>query len=63
MTPNEIKTKRKEKKMTQTEVALKIGVSLGAYRLWETGGGKPNSENLKKLKKILITDSSLKDKA
>lgn len=40
---------RKQKKMTQTDVATAVGVSLGGYRLWESGGGKPAYENRKKL--------------
>jgi len=36
--------------LTQIDVAKEIGVSLAAYRLWELGGGKPNEQNMLKLK-------------
>lgn len=49
MTPEEIKTAREAKKLTQTDVARKCDVSLAAYRLWETGGGNPSEANLQKL--------------
>ena len=48
-----IKEKRIELKMTQTDVAKAVGVSLAAYRLWELEAGKPNEENMKKLKAVL----------
>jgi transcriptional regulator with XRE-family HTH domain len=47
-----LKELREKKKMTQIEVAKKIGVCLAAYRLWEAGGGKPNEENYQKLLKL-----------
>lgn len=43
---------RKKMKMTQIDVAVKIGVSLTAYQLWEKGANNPNEENLKKLKEL-----------
>lgn len=49
----DIKQLRKEKGYTQCEVAIHVGVSLTAYRLWEIGVMKPNKENLTKLKKVL----------
>jgi len=39
--------------LTQVDVSKAVGVSVVSYRLWENGGGKPNEENLKKLKKVL----------
>ncbi len=47
-----LKELREAKKMTQVEVAKKVGVCLAAYRLWESGGGKPNRENYEKLLEI-----------
>lgn len=44
---------RKSKKMSQTAVAVAVGVSVKTYQLWETGAGKPNETNLEKLKKVL----------
>lgn len=49
----QVKKARSEKAMTQTEVARTIGVSLSGYRTWESGAGRPNPENLKKLEKTL----------
>ncbi len=46
---NKLLELRQNKKMTQTDVATAVGVSLGGYRLWESGGGKPTYENRKKL--------------
>jgi len=48
-----IKNKRIELGLKQTDVAKAVGVSLAAYRLWELEVGKPNKENLKKLIEIL----------
>lgn len=44
---------RKIAGLTQVEVAVKVGVSLTSYQLWEKGVSKPNEENLKKLKDVL----------
>ena len=48
-----IKSKRLELGLKQTDVARAVGVSLAAYRLWELEVGKPNEENMKKLKTVL----------
>jgi transcriptional regulator with XRE-family HTH domain len=48
-----IKSKRLELGLTQTDVARAVGVSLAAYRLWELEVGKPNEENMKKLMEVL----------
>lgn len=53
MTPEEIKRLRKHKGLTQIEAAKAAGVSVQAYRLWESGGNKPSPENEKRLKKVL----------
>lgn len=53
MTPAMMRTLRKEKNMTQLQVAVAVGVSYPAYRLWEAGGTKPTPENLEKLKAVL----------
>ena len=49
----DLKKIRTDLGMTQVEVAKKVGVSLSTYLLWERGAGKPNEENMKKLKKVL----------
>jgi len=49
-----IKQLRKEKKLTQMEIAIKVGISLVAYQLIERGVTKtPRKETLKKIKKVL----------
>lgn len=45
--------KRKEKGMTQTEVAEKCNLKLPAYNHYETGRREPNLETLKKLATVL----------
>jgi len=50
---------RKEKNLTQIEVADKIGVKKGTYANWETGKRKPKFETVAKLAKALgvrVTD-------
>jgi len=48
-----LKESRKNKGMTQSEVAVAVGVSLTSYQLWERGVSKPNPENEVKLKTVL----------
>lgn len=48
-----LKDLREKKNMTQVEVCKRIGVSVNAYRLWESGTSQPNEDNLEKLKKVL----------
>lgn len=49
----DIKLARKALGKTQIQVAIEVGVSLAAYRLWESGGGQPTNENEVELKKAL----------
>ena len=49
----EIKRVREKLGMTQVEVARSVGVSLAAFRVWESGGGLPKAVNLEKLKTVL----------
>ena len=49
----DFKQKRIEKKLTQTQVAVMVGVSLTSYQLWEKGVSSPNEENKEKLYKVL----------
>ena len=44
-----LKTARKAKRMTQTEVAKSIGLTQSAYSDWERGETKIDSQSLKKL--------------
>lgn len=48
-----IKELRKAKGLTQTELALRCGVSLTTIQLWERGVTTPKDENLAKLKQVL----------
>lgn len=58
MTPETMKKRRIELNMTQIELAIAVGVSVPAYRLWEAGGTKPTAENLIKLKEALGGETS-----
>lgn len=55
-----IKNKRIELGLKQTDVARAVGVSLAAYRLWELEVGKPNEENFKKLMEVLSLEERVK---
>ena len=48
-----LKTLRKEKKLTQKELAEQIGISQKSYSHWETGKNEPSLENLIKLADLL----------
>lgn len=54
-----LKELRKQKGLTQTDAAVKCGVSLTAWRLWEKGVNSPLLENKLKIKKL----EKLPDKA
>ena len=45
--------RRKFMKLTQEELAEKIGVSKSAIAKWETDGGLPDRDNLKRLADII----------
>jgi transcriptional regulator with XRE-family HTH domain len=55
-----IKERRTELGLKQTDVAKAVGVSLAAYRLWELEVGKPNEENFKKLMEVLSLKERVK---
>ena len=48
-----LKRLRKEKKLTQKELAEQIGISQKSYSHWETGKNEPSLENLIKLVDLL----------
>lgn len=50
-----LKELRKEKKLTQKELAAKIGIKQNSYSDWETGKNEPNLENIVKLAQLLDT--------
>lgn len=53
ITPMIIRASRITRGLTQLEVAILVGVSYPAYRLWEMGGTKPTPENEAKLRTVL----------
>lgn len=54
---SKIKELRQEKKLTQKELAIKLGVSSTCYAGWEQGYREPSLECLIKLCKILEISS------
>ena len=47
-----IQNKRKQMYLTQEELAEKMNVSKSAIAKWETNGGVPDRDNLKKLSEV-----------
>ena len=48
-----LKTLRKEARLTQVDVAEKLGISQPAYASWERGVKKPTQDNLVKIAQVL----------
>jgi transcriptional regulator with XRE-family HTH domain len=48
-----IKEERKKSKISQIDLAAKVGVSLTTIQLWERGAMNPNEENYKRLLEAL----------
>ncbi|AGK72139.1 Cro/CI family transcriptional regulator [Streptococcus cristatus] len=48
-----LKESRKQARLTQVEIAEKLGISQPAYASWERGTKKPTQENLVKLAQVL----------
>ena len=51
--PEKIKSRRKELKMTQKDIANQLGISYQAYSAWERGVKEPSKEKVKRLEQIL----------
>ena len=51
--PEKLKVRRKELKMTQKDIADRLGISYQAYSAWERGVKKPSREKVKRLEHIL----------
>ena len=48
-----IAIRRRHLQLTQAELAEKMGVSKSAIAKWETGGGLPDRNNLRKLSEVM----------
>ena len=51
--PEKLKTRRKELKLTQKDIADQLGISYQAYSAWERGVKQPSKEKVKQLEQIL----------
>ena len=51
--PEKLKARRKELKMTQKDIADRLGISYQAYSAWERGVKKPSMKKVKQLEQIL----------
>ena len=51
--PEKLKARRKELKLTQREIAEKLGISFQAYSAWERGIKEPSKEKVFQLENIL----------
>jgi len=51
--PEKLKSRRKELKMTQKDIADQLGISYQAYSAWERGVKAPSKDKVKQLEKIL----------
>ncbi|MCY7131490.1 XRE family transcriptional regulator [Streptococcus gordonii] len=50
--PEKLKTRRKELKMTQKDIADQLGISYQAYSSWERGIKKPSKEKVRQLEQL-----------
>lgn len=55
--PDKLKARRKKLKLTQREIANKLGISFQSYSAWERGIKKPSKERLKELEQILMVST------
>ena len=51
--PEKLKSRRKELKLTQKEIAEQLGISFQAYSAWERGVKEPSKEKVTQLENIL----------
>lgn len=56
--PEMLKQRRKELKLTQSDIAKQLDITRQSYFTWESGKTKPNSQNIEKLADILGVSSS-----
>ena len=50
---------RKDKRLTQEQLAEKLGISQSAIAMWETGKAVPSTKNLLSISKALEIDISV----
>lgn len=51
--PEKLKSRRKELKMTQKDIADQLGISYQAYSAWERGVKEPSKDKVQRLEQIL----------
>lgn len=51
--PDKLKARRKELKMTQKDIADRLGISYQAFSVWERGVKEPSKEKVSRIEKIL----------
>lgn len=51
--PDKLKERRKALKLTQKDIAEKLGISYQAYSAWERGVKEPSTEKVSQLEKLL----------
>ena len=51
--PEKLKARRKELKLTQKDIADKLGISYQAYSAWERGIKEPSTEKVNRLEQLL----------
>jgi len=51
--PEKLKTRRKELKLTQKDIADQLGISYQAYSAWERGVKEPSKEKVNRLEQLL----------
>ena len=52
--PEKLKSRRKELKLTQKEIADQLGISYQAYSAWERRVKEPSKEKVQRLEQIPI---------
>jgi phage repressor protein C with HTH and peptisase S24 domain len=53
-----LKKKRESKLLSQSEIAIRLGINRSSYNSWESGRAKPNQKNLLLLSEILDVEPS-----
>ena len=59
--PTAMRAARTKQGLTQIQVAVRVGVSYPAYRLWEMGGTRPSPDNEAKVREVLQIEEVAKD--